>query len=176
MLSDRSLRQRFGCKGPTAEHWLRGAGLPPPAGANRWYRLPGGEFVGRLATSEFLVEALGPDCSTVVNARSRCEASDRASGVIPIARQDLVIELTGSRLIGGLRELCSVDFAPIVAVSSSTDGPVILTSMIGVPVVAVAWLRGGAPVVTLWIDPSFAHYFWTTLLQVAADAGSGAAP
>jgi len=151
-------------------------GLASPEGANRWCRLRNGEFIGRLATSEFLVEALGVDHTTVVDARIRCEASDRGTGVIPVARQDLVVELTGPRLVGSLREMCSVDFAPIVAASSSAGGPVILTSMIGVPVVAVAWPGASAPSVTLWIDPSFAHYFWTTLLQVVAGCGGGVTP
>jgi hypothetical protein len=44
--------------------------------------------------------------------------------------------------------------------------------MIGVSV--VAFLRGGGerePALTLWVDPSFAHYFWTTLLEVGHGLG-----
>jgi hypothetical protein len=29
----------------------------------------------------------------------------------------------------------------------------------------------GGAVLTLWVDPSFAHYFWTTLLEVGRDLG-----
>ena len=43
--------------------------------------------------------------------------------------------------------------------------------MIGVGV--VAWVTGAAAArsVVLWLDPSFAHYFWTTLLVVGRDLG-----
>ena len=44
--------------------------------------------------------------------------------------------------------------------------------MIGVA--AVAYVRRSperGPVLTLWIDPSFAHYFWTNLLEVGRDLG-----
>jgi hypothetical protein len=45
--------------------------------------------------------------------------------------------------------------------------------MIGVGI--VAWPRrrvGAEPAVTLWCEPSYAHYFWNTLLEVGADQGS----
>jgi hypothetical protein len=38
----------------------------------------------------------------------------------------------------------------------------------------VAWPRRTAsgPGLTVWLDPSFAHYFWTTLLEVGRGVGA----
>jgi hypothetical protein len=68
-----------------------------------------------------------------------------------------------------LRQTCSVDFAPLLERCGRDAGPIILTSMIGVGVVAFVRRAGEGPVLTLWADPSFAHYFWTTLLEVGGD-------
>jgi NADPH-dependent 2,4-dienoyl-CoA reductase/sulfur reductase-like enzyme len=46
-----------------------------------------------------------------------------------------------------------------------------LLRQIGVSVLAWPRLTEIGPGVTLWIDPSFAHYFWTTLLEVARATG-----
>jgi sarcosine oxidase subunit gamma len=48
-----------------------------------------------------------------------------------------------------------------------------MTSMIGVGVVAVPLGAGPDRTLTLWADPSFGHYFWTTLVELAADLGGG---
>ena len=84
-----------------------------------------------------------------------------------------MIGIGGAHLNLLLRQICSVDFAPGLESCAAGSGPVTLTSMIGVGV--VAFIRGGSdrePVLTLWVDPSFAHYFWTTLLEVGRDLGA----
>jgi hypothetical protein len=48
----------------------------------------------------------------------------------------------------------------------------VLTSMIGVGVIAWPQRLAIGPALTLWCDPSFAHYFWSTLLDVARGGGS----
>jgi sarcosine oxidase, subunit gamma len=108
----------------------------------------------------------------VAAARAQLGSGARPTGVYPVARADLVIGASGAHLNPLLRQICSVDFAPLLESRAATSGPVTLTSMIGVSVVAL--VRDGSDgegALTLWVDPSFAHYFWTTLLEVARDLG-----
>jgi sarcosine oxidase gamma subunit len=74
-----------------------------------------------------------------------------------------VIGIEGPATNALLRQTCSFDFAPLLARCEGDAGPIILTSMIGVSVVAFLRRAARGPVLTLWVDPSFAHYFWTTL-------------
>jgi sarcosine oxidase subunit gamma len=215
VLSDLSWRSRCGCKGPGAPAWLEAQGFVVPEGANRWLRTDG-VVVARLATSEFLVEAVGEgdgagyrtgagpvsagsagadaagahDAGTgsaavgaadggpaarVARARQQLAAATCPPGVYPVARHDLVVRLSGPSTVDLLRQTCSVDFAPLLAAAGAAAGPVVFTSMIGVGVLALPASAAGGPDLTLWCDPSFAHYFWSTLLEVAADLGGGVA-
>jgi sarcosine oxidase, subunit gamma len=169
-LIDLSWRRRFGCKGPGAEEWLAGQGLGVPAGANR-YQETDGILVARLATSEFLVEGVRGAASRVDASREQLASPARPAAVYPVARHDFVIEVVGPALVPLLRQTCSVDFGPMLDAPEGTGGPVVYTSMVGVGVLALPRSAGSS--LTLWTDPSFAHYFWTTLLEVAGDLGGG---
>ena len=171
-MTDVSWRRRFGLKGPGAESWLAMRAFSVPSAANSW-AVADGVLVARLATSEFLVEALEADQARTADAASQLYAGDRPSGVYPVPRQDLVTRLRGAALNDLLRQTCSVDFARLAKVPAGDAGPLVLTSMIGVAVVAIPRDSAGQRELTLWVDPSFAHYFWTTLLTVAADLGGG---
>ena len=173
-LWDLSWRRRLGCKGPAAPAWLASLGLAVPVGANRFVETDG-VVVARLATSEFLVEATGGRGDLVERARHQLSTATCPSGVYPIARFDFVIGLGGAAAIDLLRQTCSVDFAPVLAAASAAEGEVLYTSMIGVGVLAAAVPTLSGPTLNLWCDPSFAHYFWTTLLEVAHDLGGGVA-
>jgi sarcosine oxidase gamma subunit len=128
-----------------------------------------GVFVARLATSEFLVEAVeGGDEHVAV---MRAALAERPRQVYPVLRQDQVMTISGAGLSGLLRQTCSVDFSPLLESAAAADGPVILTSMIGVGVVAWPRRRAGSPAVTLWCEPSYAHYFWNTLIEVGEVQG-----
>ncbi|HKF98454.1 MAG TPA: glycine cleavage T C-terminal barrel domain-containing protein [Steroidobacteraceae bacterium] len=169
---DLSPRERFGCKGPGAEAWLATAGFAVPRAPNSAQVDASGVLVARLATAEFLIEAMEGGAERVAAARGQLEAVARPPGVYPVARADLVIDISGAHLNPLLRQVCSVDFAPLLESRAAMSGPVTLTSMIGVSVVAL--VRDGSgeeAVLTLWVDPSFAHYFWTTLLEVGRDLG-----
>jgi len=168
--ADCSARPRFGCKGPGAPEWLSGAGFRVPRMPNT-AGVVAGNLVARLATSEFLVEGLSAAVQLVESAGDQLETTARPAGVYPVARQDLVIEIAGAALNTLLRQVCSVDFLPLFRPSDPNSGPIILTSMVGVGVVAWPRQSDAVPAVTLWIDPSFAHYFWTTLLEVGRDLG-----
>jgi sarcosine oxidase subunit gamma len=91
-----------------------------------------------------------------------------------VPREDLVIDLHGAAVGVLLREMCSVDFLPLLDTAGSDAGPVVLTSMIGVAVTALPRRMEGRGALTLWLDRSFAHYFLTTLFEVA-DGHGGAA-
>ncbi|TLY59505.1 MAG: aminomethyl transferase family protein, partial [Gammaproteobacteria bacterium] len=167
-----SRRERFGCKGPGAEAWLNASGYRVPPAPNSVVVDTGGVLVARLATAEFLVEAVDGGSERLEATRRQLGSSARPREVYPVARQDLVIGIGGARTNSLLRQICSVDFTPLLETCAADSGPVILTSMIGVA--AVAFVRRSperGPVLTLWIDPSFAHYFWTNLLEAGRDLG-----
>jgi sarcosine oxidase subunit gamma len=171
-LTEVSWRRRLGLKGPQAERWLGSQQLTVPAPANS-YAVTDGVMVARLATSEFLVEALLPAAQArIASLATQLYGVSRTSGVYAVPRQDLVVELSGPALGALLRQVCSVDFEPMLGVAAP-EGPLVLTSMVGVGVVAVPIGGDGRPGFTLWADPSFGHYFWTTLIEVAADLKGG---
>jgi hypothetical protein len=177
-LRDVSARARFGCKGPGAERWLEAQGFPLPTLANSWIADGHGVVVARLATSEFLVEAFGRGASAAVSASDpTLQPARRAPGVYGVLRQDLVLEFGGDAY-DLLREICSVDFRPYLreaaGVAGADRGPVVLTSMIGVGVTVLPRLDAGVPSYTLWCDPTFAHYFRSTLEEIINDKGAAA--
>jgi sarcosine oxidase gamma subunit len=168
---DLSWRSRFGCKGPGAETWLANAGYRVPPEPNSAAIDADGVLVARLATAEFLIEAADGAAGRVESTLRRLTPPARPSDVYPVARQDLVIGIEGAAINALLRQICSFDFAPLLEECERDRGAVILTSMIGVSVVAFLRRAARGPVMTLWVDPSFAHYFWTTLLEVSGDLG-----
>jgi sarcosine oxidase subunit gamma len=179
---DASSRPRCGCKGPGAEDWLRSAGYRVPVAPNSAVIDDAGVFIARLASSEFLLESLhgAGDATGAARIRaSRSDLSERAQPptVYAVARMDVVTTISGSRLNALLREICSVDFAPMlegVATDAVRSGqPVVLTSMVGVGVVAWPHAVSSGPAVTLWCEPSYGHYFLNTLREVAHDIDGG---
>jgi sarcosine oxidase gamma subunit len=169
---EHAARARCGCKGPDADSWLRAQGYRVPAAANSALLDPGGVLVARLATSEFLLEPVEGGAERVEATRAELTQRRQPATVYPIARQDLVFTVGGAGLDVLLRQVCSVDFAPFLAAAKADGGPVVLTSMVGVGIIAWPRLIGAAPALTLWCEPSYAHYFWNTLLEVADDQGS----
>jgi len=178
---DCSARLRCGCKGPGAETWLQASGFRLPASANSAALDADGVLVARLASSEFLLEATTPTgagMARVSASRAQLRARMQPRDVYAVAREDTVQTVSGRGLAELLRQICSVDFAPLLGAgmgpaSPGHESPVLLTSMIGVGV--VAWPQGAAetaPAVTLWCEPSFGHYFWTTLREIGRDVGS----
>ncbi|HEY0342279.1 MAG TPA: hypothetical protein VGC34_15855 [Steroidobacteraceae bacterium] len=171
-LDDLSQHPRFGCKGPGAEQWLTAAGYRVPRDANSAAVDLQGVMVARLATSEFLIEAVAGGSEQVTATLRQLASGMRPGNVYPVARQDMVVGIQGPGIQTLLRQICSVDFVPLFEASGPAAGPVCLTSMVGVGV--VVWPRRAASGSTLrvWLDPSFAHYFWTTLLEVGRGVGA----
>jgi sarcosine oxidase gamma subunit len=172
---DLSSRVRCGCKGPGAQDWLAAAGYLVPAQPNSAVVDVAGVMVARLASSEFLIEDTGSvasGCERVTSTRALLTERSRPVTVYPVARQDLVVAIDGAGLNDLLRQTCSVDFAPLFEQSTAGGGAVVLTSIIGVGVLAWPRRSDSGPALTLWSDPSFAHYFWNTLLDVGRATGS----
>jgi sarcosine oxidase subunit gamma len=167
---------RCGCKGPGAADWLRSQGYRVPEDPNSAELDPAGVLVARLATSEFLLEPIAGNANRVEATRAELTQRRQPVTVYPVTRQDVVVTINGDGLHALLRQICSVDFAPLLSAAATGGGPVVLTSMVGVGVVAWPRLMETAaeisPALTLWCEPSYAHYFWNTLLEVGRDLGS----
>jgi len=147
---DVSAQPRAGLKGPGAAAWLEALQLPLPAQANGWEPLPEGRIL-RLGISEFLIE--GPLAARVQSTPPR--------GVYPVLREDCALRLSGTALNELLLQTCSVDFVAL----DPSHRPVVLTSMMGVSVIALP--ESGA--LRLWCDGTFGAWFEATLRSIATD-------
>jgi len=175
MLRDVSARPRFGCKGPVAEAWLHELGLAVPQTPNSWCCDSGNILVAQLATSEFLVESPTEDHAyTSETAASLLDPGQRRAGLVPVLRQDIVLELTGAGANDLLLETCAVNFASLARTAGADAGPLILTSMIGVGVTVVPRRVGGELTYSIWCDPSFGYYLRSTLSGIGNDLTRGA--
>jgi sarcosine oxidase subunit gamma len=171
-LGDRSHLARAGLKGPGAAAWLATQGIEVPAGPNTWRALPAGRdsngLVARLATSEFLVEDDGVRAFALQTALGH-----GTTDVHPVLRQDCALVLTGQRANDVLLQVCSVDFAALLAQDSPEGGPLALTSMAGVSVLVVPQRARDVPLFRIWCDPTFGAYLHRTLLDIVAEEGGG---
>lgn len=176
-LSEATDRIRVGCKGPAAEAWLASHGITVPQGANQFAVDTRGLLSARLATSEFLFEALEPEAvRALASLKSALERAEMPSGVYPVLRQDCVFELEGPGTDELLLQTCAVDLKPVARESSASAGPVVLTSMIGVAVVLACRPAAHGPRFTVWSDPSYRHYFLHQLMAIVTDLGGAAHP
>jgi sarcosine oxidase subunit gamma len=171
-IDDLSQHRRFGCKGPGAQLWLAAAGYTVPQAANSAAVDAAGVMVARLATSEFLIEAVDGDSEHANSTRRQLGTASRPTDVYPVARQDMVVGIQGPGIQALLRQVCSVDFVPLFEAAGPAAGPIVLTSMVGVGVVAWPRRTESGSTLRVWLDPSFAHYFWTTLLEVGRGVGA----
>jgi heterotetrameric sarcosine oxidase gamma subunit len=173
-LADLSQRARFGCKGPAAEAFLSSLQLPLPASPNAWTLDDAGRFVARLATSEFLVEASGFEQDRVTDIAAQLyDPEQRRPGLVPVPRQDLVVELAGPRANDVLRQTCNVNFAALTSAVTRGAGALVLTMMIGVGVTVVPRVGPHGASLTIWTDPSFSHYLWSMLADITKGLGGG---
>src|SRR4029079_19423265 len=138
-------------KGPAAEAWLASRGIQVPAGPNRYAVDPAGILAARLATSEFLLEAMDKASNAALAPiRTALERADYPRGVYPVLRQDFVLEIIGADAQDLFLQTCAVDLVPVAAESSATDGPIVMTSMVGVSVVLACRQLPRGPRFTLW--------------------------
>ncbi|WP_308389467.1 hypothetical protein [Acidithiobacillus sp. AMEEHan] len=152
---DRSRQPRWGCKGPAAASWLQGQGIPIPPGSNSWIR-DGAWAVYRLGRSEFLLEA---EEFCIQSLRQ----SIRQDSVYPVWHDGAALLLEGRGVPSLLRQICSVDFTALAL----DTRPVVLTSMMGVSVIAVP--EADLQKISLWFDGSYSHYFQEMLEKIVPD-------
>lgn len=173
-LRDVSFRRRCGCKGARAPDWLAQQGLQVPDGFNRFVERDG-LLIGRLAATEFLLEATGGSHPALAAVEAAL-ACDGPGAVYPVLREDAAFELGGARALELLAQTCSFDFRPLAADAPAAAGPLVMTSMVGVSVLVVPQAQPGGTVYRLWCDPTFGPYLWRTLLDIAEELGGGARP
>ena len=154
-IADVSCFAKTGLKGPRAAAWLAERGVPVPPRANTWC----GDLIARLGETEFFLEG---DAAGKV-------AETASQGVYPVLRQDTAIALTGTRINELLLQTCSVDFTAI------HGDALVMTSMVGVPVLVIPQQREGMPLMRIWADPTFGPYLWQTLLEIVQELGGGPA-
>lgn len=154
-LTDCSFLQLSGVKGNGAAEWLRQQAVALPPSPNEWCEHRGG-LVARLGHSEYLCES-GPQDDWTAPLRS---ASALPSQTFPVMRQDASLLLAGERVLELFAQTCSFNVATLQGAQLA------MTQMIGVSVLIVPQQPAAYRV---WIDPSFASYFWQTLAQIAGE-------
>ena len=182
----RRLGPRAGCSAarrsfPTPALRLQGPRRGAVAGGCRLYRPAGSQQRGRRCIRRNGCAARDLRVSHRSGGRrfrarelhaAAVAAPSRPTNVYPVARQDMVVGIQGPGIQTLLRQICSVDFVPLFESSGPAAGPIVLTSMVGVGVVAWPRRTESGPALRVWLDPSFAHYFWTTLLEVGRGVGA----
>ena len=156
-LQDLSETGKTGLKGPNAAEWLASQGIEIPSKPNTCAFLPDGSMIARLAETEFFVDGRA--------AAKLASALDNASlGVYPVPHEDACFSLSGPRLHEVLLQVCSVDFQADRAANT-----LYMTSIAGVPVLAIPEKRDAAPSIRIWADPTFGPYLWHTLSTIVEE-------
>src|ERR1700722_5392106 len=133
---DCSARPRCGCKGPGAERWLREQGYRVTSAVNSVAFDGDGILVARLASSEFLIDAVDSAAAgagggiRVRSTRAYLNERSQPRDVYAVTRQDTVMTLSGAGLNVLLQQVCGVDFAPLLDCAADNRS-VVLTSMVG---------------------------------------------
>ena len=99
--------------------------------------------------------------------------ADAVGFALVVDVEDVVIELAGARANELLRQTCNVNFAALTRAPTNATGAVVLTMMIGVGVTVVPQVGPRGASFTIWVDPSFGHYLWSTLADIANGLGGG---
>lgn len=166
-IADLSCLNRTGLKGPLAAQWLQSQGIAVPAQPNTWTPLPEGGVIARLARTEFFIEdGAAGDMVSRVNAALKTGVA----GVYPVIRQDAEIVLAGNRVNELLVQTCNVNFTGFGA----EERVAVMTSMVGVGVLAIRQDYRRLPGYRIWCDATYAPYLWETLLGIAGEIGGGA--
>lgn len=163
-------RERFGLKGPGAAQWLAEHGLGAPSAPNTWIEVAAPDepdaavLVARLGASEFFLE----DRAAGTLLRSIEPAAEAPpAGVYPVLRQDAAFTLSGAAVHEVLAQVCNVNFADL----GVELRPIIMTLMIGVSVLVVPRVVGGARRYRIWCDPTYAAYLGESLEAVVLECG-----
>jgi sarcosine oxidase gamma subunit len=141
--------------------WLRDRGLATPERANCWCATSPGEqdVVVRLGATEFLVE----QAESTELRKLATELAAPIDGVYPVLREDRAFVLGGGAADEILAQMCNVNFSALRAEAREA----VMTLMIGVAVTVVPQGSAAQRRYRIWCDPSYGHYLWSTLQEVA---------
>jgi sarcosine oxidase subunit gamma len=158
-LCDLSALPKLGLKGPGAELWLRRNEVQVPPAIYDTARLSDGGLIARLGGADFFLEG-GPSNEVLPRLATIPE------GVYRAERQDATFLLTGTRALGVLPRLSSIDFA------TAAPARLILTRAGGVNC-AVLPDRDPRdfPVYRLWVDFTYAVSFWESVVEILQELG-----
>jgi sarcosine oxidase subunit gamma len=152
---DLSALPKWGVKGRGAETWLRERQIVPQAIYDT-RSLGHGGFIARLGSADFFLEG---------GISGRVLPDETAAFVYRVERHDAAFLLAGSRSLAVLAQLCSIDFRSVV------PGRVLLTRAAGVNCMVLPEPNGDPPSFRLWVDPSYAVFFWETLVEISEELG-----
>lgn len=158
-LRDHSLLPRVGLKGKNAGAWLAQAGLLVPETPNSWL-VDQGTLIVRLGFTEFLIE--GPIALSLDP-----EGTLRTPAVYPLARQDVVLALSGSALPSLLAQGCPIDLASLVGAQQNA----VLTTLIGIHVLLLGNLQTPTARCLLWADNTYGRYLAETCRSLTQELG-----
>ena len=163
-LTDLSLLEKWGVKGPGAASWLAEKGLevPPTIYASR--PLPQGGIIVRVGTEEFFIEAAQRDISL---AWLR-DAMPDATNFTAVIREDAAMLITGSGSLDLFAQTCSY------RLEQSPKDQMIFTRVAGVSCGILPQSAGESMQYRLWFDPSYATYLGETLLQIVSELSGDA--
>ena len=165
-ICDMSGLAKLGVKGPQSAEWLSGQGLDVPDAVFATSRLGTGGLLARLGADEFFLES-GPGEELLAQLDARL--AEQTGRLLRVEHQEATLLLTGTRCLDVLAQTCGFDFA------NQTSPQVVLTRVAGVScgVFLDSSLRGAAdvPVYRLWVDASYAHYLWETLVEICESLG-----
>ena len=158
---DVSANRKLGVKGPRAAAWLAEQGVGVPARPNSWQPFTDGGLIARLAETEFFLEGVGTSALAP-------RLDDLPRGVYCVPREDVCFCIRGEQLYELLLQTCSVDFR-----MPGPQDALFMTSMVGVPVLAIHQDLEGTPQIRLWTDPTFGRYLWRTLSEIVREFTGG---
>ena len=163
-LTDLSLLEKWGVKGPGAASWLTEKGLEVPPTVYAIRPLPQGGLIVRVGTEEFFIEAAQRDISL---AWLR-DAMPDAANFTPVIREDAAMLITGSGSLDLFAQTCSY------RLEQSPKDQMIFTRVAGVSCGILPQSAGESMQYRLWFDPSYATYLGETLLQIVSELSGDA--
>jgi len=162
-LCDVSALTRFGIKGPGAERWFRGQGLPLPASVCGVARAGRSDLILRSGGAEFFIED-GASGNTALGLLAAGKGGK--PDVYHIPRQDASFLLTGKDANDVMLETCGVDL-------SAREARAVYSRVAGVSCAILPIEVNGIPGFQIWCDGTYGAYLWETLLEILRDKGGG---
>lgn len=155
---------RYGVKGAQAAAWLTKQGVRTPDAPNTWV-LSGQTIVMRLGSTEFLLEdQAGEVCKKLL------ADTTRVPNLYKVPRADAAYLLAGSDSLNLLSEICALDLRE----AALLENAVLMTQVASISATILRQNINGETVYRIWCDGTYAAFMQKTLLEIAADLGSGA--